>query len=316
MSSMKNVLITGGAGFLGTNLLLKLLPQNLNLRATLHKKEPQIQSEKINWIHCDLQKPQDCMTVCEDIDTLFMCAAQTSGAQVIQNTPLTHLTPNLVMNTFLLEAAHKQGVKQVVFISSSTVYPVADEPMNENDFSGEYFSKYHIVGSMKYFTEQICEMYASKISNPMKIVVIRPGNLYGPYDDFEWETSHVLPAFIRRVAERQQPISVWGNGEDIKDFIYVEDFIDGMLKALEETDSYDVFNIASGQQHCLKDLLQVLVKIDAYENAKVTFDATKPTMIPKRLIDISKAKKLLNFTPTTPIATGLKQTLDWYKESL
>jgi len=313
MFENQKVLVTGGSGFLGTNLLLRLLAENADIRSTLHSSPAQIENNEIDWVQCDLVNAADCKKVCEGIDVLFMCAAYTAGAMVIENAPLSLLTPNLMMNTLLLEAAYEAGIKKVVFISSNTVYPVVDVPMKEDDFTGEYFHKYHIVASMKYFSEQICQMYGEKINNPMDVTVIRPGNMYGPYDDFEWETSHVLPAFVRRVAEKHQPISVWGDGEDIKDLVYVDDVIDGMFAAVNKTQGYEVFNIASGQGHCLKDMLASLLKIDGYNDAKIEFDPTKPSMIPVRLIDINKASSVLGFSPKTSIESGLSKTLTWYK---
>ena len=315
MFNNKKILVTGGAGFLGTNLLLRLLDTDAEIRATLHKSPAQIEDQQIDWKKCDLLNREDCKEVCEDIDVVFMCAAHTAGAMIIENSPLSLLSPNLIMNTHLLDAAYEAGVNKVVFISSNTVYPVSEHAMNEEDHTGEYFHKYHIVASMKFFSEQICQMYGEKINKPMDVTVIRPGNMYGPYDDFDWETSHVLPAFIRRVVERHDPISVWGDGQDIKDLVYVDDVIDGIFSAVQQTKGYDVFNIASGRGYCLKDMLSILLTIEKYQNAEITFDATKPTMIPKRLIDIAKARAALGFEPKTAIEYGLAQTLAWYKVS-
>lgn len=316
MNKDAKVLVAGGSGFLGSNLILRLLEQDVSVRATLHKSPMQISDKRIDWFQCDLLDKKACLAACEGMDIVFMCAAYTAGAMVIENSPLKLLTPNLNMNSLLLEAAYESGVKKVVFISSNTVYPVSDSAMKEDDVTGEYFHKYHIVASMKYFSEQICQMYGEKIAKPIDISVIRPGNMFGPYDDFEWETSHVLPAFIRRVVERHQPISVWGDGKDIKDLVYVDDVVDGMLEAVEKTKGYDVYNIASGQGYCLRDLLAMLQTIDNYTDADIEYDATKPSMIPKRLINIDKAKCELGFEPKTSMEEGLAKTLIWYRNSL
>ena len=310
------MLVAGGAGFLGTNLVLRLIEQQVRVRATIHKTAPKVESTQVDWFQCDLLKKKDCKKACDNMDVLIICAAYTAGAMVIEHSPLSLLTPNLIINTLLLEAAYEAGVKKVVFISSNTVYPVSDQPMKEADHTGDYFHKYHIVASMKYFSEQICRMYAEKIEKPMDIAVIRPGNMYGPYDNYEWETSHVLPAFIRRVAERHQPISVWGDGRDIKDLIYVDDVIDGILAAIEKTKGFKTFNIASGQGYCLKDILAMLLDIDGYSDAEIEFDPTKPSMIPKRLINIDKARAELDFEPKTSMRVGLANTINWYKENL
>jgi GDP-L-fucose synthase len=168
---------------------------------------------------------------------------------------------------------------------------------------------------MKQFTEILCQMYAEKIPEPMKTVVVRPANIYGPYDDFEWETSHVLPALMRKVIERHDPIEVWGDGNDIKDFIYIDDFIDGILLAAEKIDTFDPVNIASGVPCSIKQALQAMIEADGYTDARIVFDASKPTMIPTRLIDASKAKELLGFEAKTSITDGIRKTTQWYRET-
>jgi len=316
MFKAKKVLVTGGAGFVGANLIRRLIDYGANVRATLHKKEAVVKGDHIEYIHCDLLNPEDCRQVCQNMEYIFLCAAVTSGASVIEKTPLVHLTPNLIMNAQMLEAAYAAKAKKVLFISSNTVYPVTDFPVKEEDVTNEFFEKYFIVGWMKRFSEIICEMYSTKIKKTMGTVVVRPANIYGPFADFEWETSHVLPALIRKVVARHSPIEVWGNGKDIKDFIFIEDFIDGLLLAIEKTDGFDVVNIASGNQYVLRGLLDTIIKIDGFEDARVIYDTSKPTMIPKRLIDPAKAKEMLGFEAKTSIEEGLKKTIAWCRSTL
>jgi len=307
------ILVTGGTGFVGVNLIQRLLSLGANVRATIHRRSPIVNNEHIEYVQTDLTSPEDCRKAAEGIDYVFMCAANTSGAAVMEKTPLVHLTPNLIMNALMLEASYEANVKKFLFISSNTVYPVTDQPAQENDVINEFYDKYFIVAWMKRFSEIMCEMYATKIKKPMTTIVIRPANIYGPYDDFEWETSHVLPALIRRVVERHNPITVWGDGSDIKDFIYIDDMINGLLLAMERINGFDFLNIASGKQYVLKDLLNLMIGIDGYDGAVINYDTSKPTMIPKRLIDTQKAKSALGFETKTPIEEGLKITINWYK---
>lgn len=316
MLSGANVLVTGGAGFVGANLVTRLLDLGAHVRATLHHKPAAIDDARVEYIRADITEPQDCAKACADMDYVFLCAAVTSGANVMEHTPLVHLTPNVIMNARMLEAAYAAGAQKVLFISSSTVYPAGERAMAEEDANYEFFDKYFVVAWMKRFSELMAEMYAAHIPKRMKTVVVRPANIYGPLDDFEWDTCHVLPALIRRTVERHDPIAVWGDGLDVKDFIYVDDFIDGMLLAMEKTQNFDVVNIASGRQYVLRDVLNAILAADGYEDARVEFDPTRPKMIPKRLISTAKARRLLGFEANTPIEAGLAKTIEWYRSTL
>lgn len=313
MFKKSNVLVTGGAGFVGVNLIRRLLDLDANVVATLHHRPAVVHDQHVRYVRCDLRRPEDCASVVKDADYVFLCAAHTSGAGVIAKTPLAHLTPNVLMNISMLDAAYQAGVKKLLFISSNVVYPLTDQAVKEGDVTNEFFDKYFIAAWMKRFTEIVCEMYATRIAKPMEICVVRPANIYGEFDDFEWETSHVIPALIRKVVERHDPLEVWGDGNDVKEFIHVQDFVDGMLLAMEKIDDFDPINVATGRPCTVADVLKLLLKIDGYEDAKVVFDTSKPTMIPKRLIDVSKAKHRLGFVPKISMEDGLRRTLAWYR---
>jgi GDP-L-fucose synthase len=172
-----NVLVTGGAGFVGVNLISRLLEIGSHVTATLHESAPVLHDRRIRYLSADLRLPDDCARATSGADYVFMCAANTSGAAVMAKTPLVHLTPNVLMNLCMLEAAYAAGVKKFLFISSNTVYPVTDFPVKETDVTNEFFDKYFIVAWMKRFTELVCEMYSTKIARPMKTVVVRPANI-------------------------------------------------------------------------------------------------------------------------------------------
>ncbi len=309
----KHVLVTGGAGFVGTNLVKKLVEAGAQVRATVHEKAPAFLNPAVTYIPYDLLKPEACKVACDGIELVFLCAANTSGAAVMEKTPLVHLTPNLIMNAQMLEAAYAANVQKVLFISSNTVYPVSDDHVKEDDVTNEFFEKYHIVAWMKRFSEIMCDMYATRIRKPMPCVVVRPANAYGPHDKFDPAKSHVLPALIRKVVERLDPLPVWGDGMDLKDFIYIDDLVEGLLLAMEKLDGTRPVNLASGQGYRLRDLLHLMLKLDGYEGARIEYDTSQPTMIPKRLIDPSLAKKLFGFEAKVPIEEGLKRTLVWYR---
>ena len=177
----KKVLITGGAGFLASNLLKKLVNNGENeLYATLHDSPAQFEHPDISYIEdVDLVWDEGCDDAVETSkpDIIIHCAANTSGAGIMASSPMNHVTPNVAMNNFMLDAAYRNGVKIFVFISSNTVYPVSDESMKEEDVEyGNVFHKYYYVANMKQWAERQCEMYR-QIDNKMKTIIIRPGNM-------------------------------------------------------------------------------------------------------------------------------------------
>lgn len=316
MLEANKVLVAGGAGFIGVNLINRLLSLGLDMRATLHRKEAVIKDARLEYVKCDLLNMADCRKVVDGVDYVFMCAASTSGAAVIASTPLIHVTPNIVMNSQILEAAYFAKVKKFIFLSSNAAYPPSGDRFvkEEEMFTAEPYDTYFGVAWMKRYTEILCRMYSQKLKNPMLTVVVRPSNIYGMYDDFDFATSHMMAATIRKVVERQNPIKVWGTGDDIRDLIYIDDFIDALILAAEKINAFDAVNIAYGKGFKVKEILQLCLEIDDYKNAAVEFDRSKPSMIPVRLMDTTKAKKLLGFKPKTDFKEGIKKTMDWYKE--
>ncbi|MCU0666052.1 MAG: NAD-dependent epimerase/dehydratase family protein [Candidatus Omnitrophica bacterium] len=312
----KKVLITGGAGFVGANLIKRMISLGAKIRATIHRKDPVVSDDRIEYIRCDLMHMEDCRKVVADMEYVFMCAANTSGAAVIASTPLVHVTPNIIMNSQVLEAAYFAQVKKFIFLSSNAAYPPSgDNPVTEKEmFDADPYDIYFGVGWMKRFIEILCRLYSQKLKNPMPCVVVRPSNIYGPYDDFDFATSHMMAATLRKVIERHDPIKIWGTGQDIRDLIYIDDFIDGLILAAEKISTFDAVNIAQGKAYNLKEILRMALEIEGYQNARITYDSTKPSMIPVRLIDIKKAQDSLGFIPKTDIYNGIAKTISWYKK--
>ncbi len=317
MFSGAKVLVAGGAGFVGANLIERLLLLRADIRATIHRKDPVILDKRIEYVRCDLTKMEDCRKVVSDMDYVFLCAASTSGAAVIASTPLVHVTPNIVMNSQMLEAAYSAKVKKFVWLSSNAAYPPSgDRPVKEEELlNGDPYETYFAVGWMKRYTEILCRLYSEKLKNPMPTVVLRPSNIYGPCDDFDFETSHVMAALIRRVVERHDPIEVWGTGDDIRDWIYVGDFIDVLILAAEKIESYNPINIGLGKGYSIKQALQIMLEVDGYTDARVKFNPSKPSMIPMRLIDTTKAETILGFKAKTGLREGIKKTIEWYRKT-
>ncbi len=312
-----NVLVTGAGGFLGTNMAKRLVEEGSYVRGTLHTRGPQFEHQKLEYVKADLTNMEECRRVVEGMDYVFMCAANTSGAAVMATQPLAHVTPNVVMNAQMLEASYQAKVKKFLFISSSAAYPPSGElPISEEEmFAGDPYEAYFSVGWMKRYGEVLCRIYSEKIKDPMSTVVVRPSNIYGPYDKFDFERSHVTAALTRKVIERQNPLEVWGTGEDVRDLIYVDDFVDAVMLAMNRLDRFDPVNIGYGKGCRVRAVLNTLLEVDDFREARVVVNPAKPSMIPIRLIDVEKAKVLLNFTAQTDLVMGLRKTIDWYREN-
>lgn len=317
MGSLEGVRITvaGAGGFVGTNLLPELVAAGARVKGITHTRPPQFLGDRVQFIQADLTTAEGCRVASEDTDIFVMAAANSSGAQVMSSKPLTHLTPNIVMNALTLEAAHEAGVSKYCFISSNTVYPPGDREMTEIDASGEFFDSYKVVAGMKLYSEHMVEHYSSLGYGSMSTVIIRPANLYGPFDKFSPRESKVIPALIRRAIHREDPFFVWGDGKDLKDFLYVSDFVAGLVKSLSLDSHHEVLNLASGNSVSLREIVPKILEKADYEDATVAFDSSKPTMIPVRRISNRRAKDLLDWEPTVGIDEGILRTVEWFKSN-
>ncbi|HEY1720538.1 MAG TPA: NAD-dependent epimerase/dehydratase family protein [Magnetospirillaceae bacterium] len=314
----QTVLVAGATGFLGSSITKRLLAQGAKVRGTHYARQPNYQLPGLTWMAANFEDYADCAKATEGVDFVFMCSANTAGAAVMATTPLVHVTPNVSMNARILEAAHRAGVKKFLFFSSGAAYPDLgeDHRLKEEDmFKGDPPPVYYPVGWMKRYSEIMCRTYAEKITNrPMSTVVIRPSNVYGPGDKFDFAKSHVTAAQIRRVIERHQPIQVWGDGTDVRDLIFIEDFLDGVFLAFAKPDQFLTVNIASGTAHSVKDILNTALKVDRYTDARVEYDPTKPRTIGKRIFDTSFAKSHLGWEAKTSLEDGFTKTIEWYRK--
>jgi len=310
------VTVAGATGFVGTNLVPELLLAGARVRGITHSRPPKFADSEVEFIQADLTTAEGCRRAVSDTDIFVMAAANSSGAEVIASKPLTHLTPNIVMNALTLEAAHEAGVSKYCFISSNTVYPPGEKAMTENDVTGEFFESYNIVAGMKLYSEQMVQHYSSLSGQSMDTLIIRPANLYGPFDKFSPTESKVIPALVRRAVHREDPFLVWGDGRDVKDFLYISDFVVGLVKGLALDSRQEIVNLASGESASLREILPKILQSADYANAAVEYDGTRPSMIPVRRISTVKAKELLAWGPTIGLDEGIGRTVEWYKKYL
>lgn len=308
----KIVLITGASGLIGHNLLINIKNKVKKIIATEHNKSIQIPG--IEYVKTDLNQT-DCDSITKNVDIVFHCAAHSSGASAQDKNPLDFVRTNVIMNINLLESCHKNNVKKFIWLASTTGYPESDIPVTEDKmFEGDPYNKYFAVGWMKRYTEKLCELFSTKLKSNLTCIVLRPTNIYGPFDKIDPSRSHVLTALIRKVVEKQNPIEVWGDGTDERDVLYVSDMVDAMVLSTE-LNEFQQINIGYGKSYTVSNLLDKIKRIANYEsNIKYILDA--PRMIPKRSVNIEKAKSLLYWYPRVHIDNGIKYTYNWVKEEL
>ena len=306
----KKILIVGGSGFIGTNILKKINKSTYQIYASTFKSKKYLKVKNVKYIKGNLKNINFCRKITKSIDTVIMCAAVSSGAMVMQQNPMFHVDDNILMNLNILKASSENKVKKFVFISSNTVYPVSKKAMNENNVNYSLFDKYFNVGWMKIFSEKICQMYRNK----MQILIIRPGNIYGPHDKFDPIKSKVVPSLIRKF-ENKNKIEIWGDGKDIKDFIYVEDFVQIILKLLNQPFNFLTLNVASGESVSLKKIINFMMKIYKKNKKDIKYNLNKPTMIPIRKINVDKIKKLIKYKLNFTLEKGILRTINWYKKN-
>ncbi len=310
-------LVTGAAGQMGTFALMRLrnLP-NIYVRAVYHKKKPNIFADNISYIQADLRNPDDCKKIVDGIDYVLMFAGILSTAPVMARNPVSHITENMIMNAQMLEVSYFAGVKKFLWLSSTTGYPVLDKELVEEDmFCEDPPDTYFSVGWMSRYTEILCRMYATKLKNPITTVILKPTTIYSEYEDFCFATAHVLPATVRKVVERQNPLEIWGTGDNRRDFIYADDVLDACLLALERVNSFDVFNIGYGKDYSVNEILKIILELDDYMDAQIVYNTSKPSAIGKRNINCTKAKKILGFKAKTTIEEGVCKMIEWYKKN-
>jgi len=315
MFKNNKVLVTGSQGLVGSHLVERLVKEDAKVTATWHDKfYDDYALPEVTYLRVDLRNPEDCKKICENQDYVFLVSANTSGAATMAKTPLVQVTPNIIMNSQMLEAAYFAGVKKFMWLSSTTGYPDQGELFTYEDdmFKGNPHDKYFAVGWMKRYTEVLCRLYSEKLTPRMPCIVLRPTNIIGKRDKFDPQRSHVLPALIRKVVERKRPLEVWGDGTEVRDFVYVTDMVNAMILAMEKLDGYDPINIGMGKTYTVNEILNIILKADQWYDAEIVYNKTMPTMIPKRIVDVSKAKRLLGWEAKVDIETAIKEIINWY----
>jgi GDP-L-fucose synthase len=312
--SNKNVLVAGAAGLLGHASVKRLLAEGAHVRATQHNRPVKITHKNLEIVNCDFFDTEQCNKVLDGIDVVVNCVAYVMGIAGQNENQLNLVKNNLIPSINLADACVRKKIDVFVSIGSSTMYPPVTYPVKEEQgFEGEPFHGYHGIGWVKRFLEK-SYMYYHNISTT-KFVLLRSAAMYGPHDNFTPNKGHVIPDTIIKAVNKTNPYYVWGDGTAVRDFVYVDDFIDGMISAVKNKAFNNPINIATGSPTTIKALVETTTRLSGY-SPEIIYDPTKPTAIPFRLINVEKAKNLLNWSSSTSLESGLEKTITWYKENL
>ena len=299
----KKVLVTGGRGFLGSHLL-----------AQLKNKQPQ-EIFAPEFPDYDFRKLKDCLRAAKGKDVAIHLAARVGGIGFNRAYPATLFEDNILMGTYMMRAAKECGVKKYVALGTICAYPkFTPVPFKEEDLCNGYPEEtnapYGLAKKM-----QLVQALAYRQQYGFKSIFLLPVNLYGPGDNFDLESSHVIPALIRKFVEavkgREKEVVVWGTGKPTREFLYVEDAARGIILACEKYDKPDPVNLGAGFEISIRDLAYLIKKLTGFKG-KIVWDKTQPDGQPRRRLDVSKAEKEFGFMAPTKFEEGVKKTIDWF----
>lgn len=304
----KNILVTGGTGFIGTAVVDNLIEQ---------RGVPKEQITVPNSKQDDLRDKENCLRLIKEnnIDIIIHLAAIMGGVGFTSKFPATQYYNNILMDLQIVEAAKECGVGKTVMTGSSCAYPRdADYPLREESlWMGLPQETNRAYGVSKRIQTIQAESYTKEFG--MNIVVVIPNNAYGPHDNFHPEYSHIIPSTIRKCIAEEDPLVVWGDGTPTRDFLYVKDFAEGVILAAEKLMGFEPVNLGSGTEISINDTVKLIQKLTG-SNAPIVYDKTKPNGQPIRSVDISQAHELLGFEPQYTLEEGLEETIAWYKEKM
>lgn len=302
----KKILLTGGAGFLGSHILTNLIQKR-----GVSKSQVFIPRSK----YLDLRKWENCKKVTEHTDIVIHLAARVGGIGFNQKYPGTLFYENIMIGAQLMEASRIARVQKFVQIGTVCSYPkFTPAPFKEEDLWNGYPEETNApYGIAKKALLVMAQAYRRQFG--LNVIYLIPVNLYGPKDNFDLESSHVIPALIRKFVDAKEEgaeqVALWGTGNASREFLYVEDAAEGILEATEKYDKADPVNLGTGKEITIKQLANLISHLVGYED-QIVWDKTRPDGQPRRRLDTSRAKREFNFEAQTDLSTGLKKTIDWY----
>ena len=307
--------MAGHRGMVGSALVRRLEESEGNRIITRSRRE----------LNLERQEEVESFFADERIDQIYLAAARVGGIKANSEMPADFIRENLQIQTNVIHAAHTSGVGRLLFLGSSCIYPrLADQPMVEEALmSGSLEPSNEAYAVAKIAGIKMCESYRRQYGSDFRSVM--PTNLYGPNDNFDFETSHVLPALLRKfhqaVLTKGDTVSVWGSGRPRREFLHVDDMVAASLHIMNlSQDSYwsvatphcSHINVGSGSDVSILELSELIAGITGF-NGRIEFDASMPDGTPRKLLDISRLKQL-GWQKETGLEEGIRQTYAWMVE--
>lgn len=306
----KNVTVTGGTGLIGRPLVQKLIDQGANVRI-VSLDDPSRAHPDADFLQLNLTRFENCMQACEGQDFVFQLAGIKGSPAMTAKQPASFFVPTILFNTNMMEAAYQSNIDRYLFTSTIGVYSPAKVFFEDDVWKTFPSENDRFAGWAKRMGELQAEAYKIQY-NWDKIAIVRPANVYGPYDNFDPKNAMVIPALIKRALDGENPLKVWGDGSPIRDFIHADDVAEGMLLALEKGTGKPI-NLGSGIGVSIKKIVEIIVN-NMDEKPEIVWDTSKPSGDKKRLMDISRAESI-GFKPKVSIEEGIEGVMDWYLEN-
>jgi len=300
-----NFLVTGGAGFLGSHLIEQMREKGAtpaHIRVTRSKTT-------------DLRIWEHCVDAVKDIDVVLHLAAKVGGIGYNRNNPATLFYDNAMMGIQLMEAARREGVEKFIQLGTVCAYPkFTPVPFREknlwNGYPEETNAPYGVAKKMLLVQAQ-----AYREQYGFNAIYLLPVNLYGPRDNFNPESSHVIPALIKKFVDAKKEgfdtVEVWGTGSASREFLYVDDAARAIMLATEHYNKPDPVNLGSGMEIRIKDLVALIGELTGF-SGEIVWDTTKPDGQPRRCLDVSRAREEFGFEAKMGFRDGLERTIEWY----
>jgi len=305
----KKVLVAGGTGMIGRQLVDLLIQAGARVRIASLDDASRAHAEA-EFIQADLMLFENCAAVCEGMEFVFNLLGVKGSPAVARAKPATFFVPTIILDTNLMEAAWQARVDGFLFTSSIAVY-APSETLHEEDVWKTFPSENdRFPGWAKRMGELQAETYRIQYGWE-RICIVRPSNVYGPYDNFELENSMVVPSLIKRTIEGENPLMVWGDGSAERDFIHARDVARGMILAAEQMPGEPI-NLGSGVGVSIRRLVEIIVG-NLEKAPEVQWDIAKPTGDKRRVMGISRARAI-GFEPSVSLEQGIREVMAWYRE--